>query len=346
VLNGPHSTVLRRVAKKDRPGVVRHWNADAAAIAHAGRRPGISIVLCTCQRPDSVRRFLESVAAQTRPVDEVLVVDASRDVETEAVVAAWRGAQRVWYSRVDDPLRGLTRQRNFGLEAVACDLVAFFDDDVVLAPTCIAEMERPHRASHDVAGVGCFAETWMPPTLLWRVRRVLGIVPNLRPGSYTRTGMSVPWRFHPPTTDLIEGDWLPGCAMMLKTSVASQVGFDEALTGYGQGEDLDFSLRLRERGRIVIAGAARCRHLHEASGRPDAFRLGQMEIWNRYRIWRRVHRDPRLADRMAFAYAWTLDTILLVRDTVRPNYAANGIRRIAGRVRGASRVLASRSGDE
>jgi GT2 family glycosyltransferase len=343
MLNGRRVTPLGLVARSNRPGVVRHWSADDAARSGAGRRPGISIVLCTYQRPDSVRRFLESVTPQTRPVDEVLVVDASRDVETERVVAGWRGARRVSYWRVDDPLRGLTRQRNFGLEAVAYDLVAFFDDDVVLAPTCIAEMERPHRASEDVAGVGCFAETWMPPTLLWRARRAFGIVPDLRPGSYTRTGMSVPWRFHIPTTNVIEGDWLPGCAMMLKTTAACQVGFDEALAGYGQGEDLDFSLRLRERGRIAIAGAARCQHFHEPSGRPDAFRLGQMEIWNRYRIWRRVHRQPRLTDRIAFTYAWTFDTILLMRDAVRPKYAANGIRRIAGRVRGASRVLTSRS---
>jgi GT2 family glycosyltransferase len=342
-MSGLHATLPGRVARNNRAGVVHHWTTDAATIAYAGRRPGISLVLCTYGRPDSVRRFLQSVAHQTRPVDEVLVVDASRNVETESVVAAWRGAQRIRYWRVDDRLRGLTRQRNFGLEAVAYDLVAFFDDDVVLEPMCIAEMERPHRALPDVAGVGCFAETWMPPTLLWRVRRVLRIVPDLRPGSYTRTGMSVPWRFHIPTTGLIDGDWLPGCAMMLKTRVASQVRFDEALAGYGQGEDLDFSLRLRERGRLAVAGAARCQHFHDPGGRPDAFKLGQMEIWNRYRIWRRVHQQPRLVDRMAFAYAWTFDTILLVRDAVRPKYAANGIRRIAGRVRGASRVVTGRS---
>jgi GT2 family glycosyltransferase len=338
-LNGHQTTILARAEREDRPGVVRHWSTGAAVSGGAGHRPGISLVLCTYQRSDSVARFLASVSPQTRPVDEVLVIDASRDGKTEAVVAEWQGGPRLSYWRVEEPLRGLTRQRNFGLESVAYDLVAFFDDDVVLDPECLAEMERPHRTLPHVAGVGCFAETWMAPTLLWRARRLLRIVPDLRPGSYTRTGMSVPWRFHAPTTDVIEGDWLPGCAMMLKTKVAAQVGFDEGLAGYGQGEDLDFSLRLRRRGRLAVAGAARCEHFHAPAGRPDAYKLGQMEIWNRYRIWRRVHQTPRLVDHFAFAYAWTLDTIFLMRDAVRPRYAANGLRRIAGRVRGASRVL-------
>jgi GT2 family glycosyltransferase len=339
VLNGHRTTLASTSRPAARPGVIQHWQASARIGRSSELLPGISLVLCTYRRADSVKRFLTSVMTQTRPVDEIIVVDASPDTDTEAVVSGWQGVPEVSYWRVGDPLRGLTRQRNFALEAVRYDLVAFFDDDVVLDAACIAEMERPHRASAEIAGVGCFAETSMAPTLLWRTRRALRMIPDLRPGSYTRTGMSVPWRFHAPTTGVVEGDWLPGCAMMLKTAAATVVRFDEALAGYGQGEDLDFSLRLRERGRIALAGAAHCEHLHEPAGRPDPFKLGQMEIWNRYRIWRRVHRQPRVVDRLAFAYAWTLDTVLLVRDTVRPRYAASGIRRIAGRVQGASRVL-------
>ena len=358
VLNGRAPKAPAKTAAgqaRARAGVVEHWRSGGAQAADArpmtsslsafqpsGPMPGVSLVLCTYQRPDSVKRFLDSVSAQTRPVDELIVVDASRDEATGAVVASWHGSRDVAYWRVEDPLRGLTRQRNFALETVAYDLTAFFDDDVVLEPDCVAEMERAHRASPGLAGVGCFAEPSIPPTRLWRLRRALGIVPHLRPGSYTRTGMSVPWRFHEPTNQVIEGDWLPGCAMLLKTEAARQVRFDEALAGYGQGEDLDFSLRLRHEGRIAMVGAAHCEHLHASAGRPNAFRLGHMEICNRHLIWRRVYRRPRVLDRLGFGYAWTLDTILLVRDAVRPRYAVNGVRRIAGRLIGASRVLTNR----
>lgn len=325
----------------DIAGVVCHWRT-APEVPRTQRRQGVSLVLCTYRRAASVARFLESVATQTRRTDELIVVDASPDAETEQAVRAQNGLGPVIYWRVREPLRGLTRQRNFGLDQVSFDLVAFFDDDVVLGPTCLEELERVHRQASDLAGVGCFAERWSPPTALWRLRRALRMVPELKPGSYTRGGMSVPWQFHQPTGQLVDGDWLPGCAMMLKTDIAASVRFDSALGGYGQGEDLEFSLRLRRQGRIAIAGSAPCEHFHAPGGRPSAFQLGTMEICNRYRIWRQVYEQPRLLDRVAFGYTWTLDTVLLVRDALRPRSAASGVRRIAGRVVGASQILTGR----
>jgi GT2 family glycosyltransferase len=318
---------------------VRHWTRGVAPSRHRG---GIAVVLCTYHRPERARRLLASLALQTRPVDQLIVVDASRDAATDEIAAAMPGLPWVSYWRVTEPLRGLTRQRNFGLMHVEYDLVAYFDDDVELDRDCLRQMEQALLAQPELVGVGCFAEPWLAPTALWRLRRVLGIVPSLTPGSYTRSGMSVPWRFHAPTAEVVGGDWLPGCAMMLKTEAAAKVRFDEALGGYGQAEDLDFSLRLRAEGRLAMAGAARCEHAHAPEGRPDAFRIGQMEIAHRHRIWRRVHDRPGLSGRLLFAYAWTLDTVLLLRDAVRPGRAVDGIRRIAGRLAGASQIMARR----
>jgi len=308
----------------------------------APRDRSLTTILCTYRRPESARRFLESLAAQIRVPDQLLIVDASPDEATEAMVASLRFGFAVKYWRVQGQLRGLTRQRNFALRRVSSDLVAFFDDDIVLDPSCLQQLERAHREHPDLAGVGCFAEAFIDPSLLWRLRRTLRIVPHLRPGSYTRGGMSVPWRFHAPTDQIVEGDWLPGCAMMLKVDPGAPLLFDEALTGYAQGEDLEFSLRLRERGRLALHGAARCQHFHEAAGRPNAFKLGEMEIWNRHRIWRRAHRQPRASTRYWFAYAWTLDTLLLTRHLVSPGQVRDSLSRIAGRIVGASRILLTR----
>src|SRR5690606_32790028 len=108
------------------------------------------------------------------------------------------------YVRVDGPLRGLTPQRNLGLEYATAQLVAFFDDDVVLLPGAldslvVALLSRGVRAER-LGGVGAVIENELaPPNALWRVRRALGVVPTLRPGAYTSSGMSVPWRFLPRT---------------------------------------------------------------------------------------------------------------------------------------------------
>ena len=174
------------------------------------------------------------------------------------------------------------------------------------------------------------------PSLLWRLRRALRIVPSLTPGRYWRSGMSTPWDVQPPTGQPADGDWLPGWAMMWRTEIVRAIGFNDALDGYTQGEDLDLSLRARSQGRLVMLGTPRLKHCHEAAGRPDPFRLGYMELRNRYEIHRRSLKERSGRDIAWFVYAWTLDTVLLTRDVARPGRVIRTIYRVGGRLRAAA----------
>jgi glycosyltransferase involved in cell wall biosynthesis len=111
----------------------------------------LSVVVCTYARPASLARCVDSLKRQTRRADTLLVVDASRDDLSERALASDPGlasaAARVGYVRVGERHRGLTRQRNVALGRVPDELVAFFDDDIVLAPRCLEEMEAVHRST-------------------------------------------------------------------------------------------------------------------------------------------------------------------------------------------------------
>src|SRR5262249_34532099 len=156
-------------------------------------------VVCTYERPASLARCLASLAAQDPAPDAVVVVDASDGADSEAVVqraSAERDLPPTSYFRVKGSLKGLTRQRNFALRFVGHDLVVFFDDDVVLEPGCVDALVRALRENREVAGAGAFVTNESRrPNALWRTRRILGIVPHLVPGRYTRSGMSIPWSF-------------------------------------------------------------------------------------------------------------------------------------------------------
>ena len=143
--------------------------------------------------------------------------------------------------------------------------------------------------------------------------------------------MSIPW-FVGRVNGLAEGDWLPGCAMMWKTGPARDVGFHEGFGGYAQGEDLEFSLRARRYGALVLASEARVQHLHEASGRPDHFKVGYMTIYNRYQIHRRGLSERGWRDVAWFVYAWTLDSLMLFRNLLFPKRWVPTIRHLAGRL--------------
>ncbi|HLA24669.1 MAG TPA: glycosyltransferase [bacterium] len=300
-------------------------------------RPGVAIVVCTCDRPKSLQGFLRSLAAEGHRPAQLIIVDGSRTDATHQLLEIQDArdlAGAVQYFRVPPHLRGLTRQRNFGLRHVSTDLVAFFDDDVQLLPGCLREMEAAHRLLGPRAvGVGARIEGGQQrPGALWRLRRFLRVVSSLRPGAYEPSGMSIPWWGADQENGLLEGDWLPGGATMWKTAIAREVGFNEAFEGYGQGEDLDFCLRIRGKGKLFLAPAARVKHLRNPEGRPDPYVLGYMEIRNRYQIHREALPARHRRETIWFFYAWIVDTLLLARDLFRPGRGRFGLRRMMGRL--------------
>jgi GT2 family glycosyltransferase len=280
-------------------------------------RAGCCVVVCTRNRPASLGRLLDTLVARQAPVEQLLVVDASGDDASERVVRECpgidRAARELVYFRVRGSLAGLTRQRNVALRWAATRLVAFFDDDVELLPGCLAALtaacDAPERPLVGACAVSV-NELTSPPAL-WRLRRLLGIVPSLQPGSYARSGMSVPWHFLPDDASVVQvGHWMHGCAMIWRTEAARAEGFDERLDGYATAEDLEFSLRMRRHGRMARVGAARVLHLHAPSGRPDPYRLGYMGVRNLLDV-HRAHLEGRTRrDAAYFYYAFLADTLL------------------------------------
>lgn len=90
----------------------------------------VSVVICTRDRPDCLARCLASLPAQTRPPNQVVVVDnASRDGGRTRAAALAAGVNYVREDRA-----GLDVARNRGVAAATGDIVAFTDDDVFLHP--------------------------------------------------------------------------------------------------------------------------------------------------------------------------------------------------------------------
>ena len=329
------------------------WGTVAMPPGEGGSSPdglatGVTVVICTYKRPAPMALFLDSLAAQTKRPQLLVVVDASPGNDTERMIRARPDIERlaaaVVYYRVKGHLAGLTHQRNFGVRSVTTDLTVFFDDDVVLRPSCVAEMERPFRQGDGtIVGVGGYTDgIYQPTDRLWRMRRRLGIIANVRPGSYQRSGMSVPWTFLPPTEAIVEADYLSGCAMMWKTAVLRELGFGEMFGGYALGEDLDFSLRARSRGRLVLAGAAVFQHNFDGGGRSNQSQLGYMAIYNRFHIQRRGLDDRTWRDVAWFVYAWGLDTLMLLRNAPIPARTRGTFLQIGGRIRATLDLLRGR----
>lgn len=285
---------------------------------------GCTMAICTFKRADSVERLMDSLVLHDRKPELLLLVDASPDDETERLVDAYdkldQLAHRVYYYRVEGRYKTLTCSRNFALSKVTTDLVVFFDDDVEFLSNCLEEMERPHRELGDVVmGTGALIEN-EPKSIgtLYRIRRLLGIVGSLEPGTYSRSGISIPWNFLSlDCEDLVEGDWLRGCAMMWRTAAARATQFNEAFGGHSNSEDLDFSLRAAAHGKLYVNAKARVLHFPNTSGRPNAFMMGYMGMRNAYHIHRHCLKDRSFLDAVWFFYGWGLDSVIRGLSLVR-----------------------------
>ena len=97
-----------------------------------------SVIVCTRNRPDDLAACLASLAAQTRPPDELVVVDASDDERNARCIETWAAARALPAARVVRTAPGLTRQRNIGVAHARGDVLTFLDDDVVLEPGYLA----------------------------------------------------------------------------------------------------------------------------------------------------------------------------------------------------------------
>jgi glycosyltransferase involved in cell wall biosynthesis len=98
----------------------------------------ISAVIPTWNRARLLERALRSVLAQTRPPDEIVVVDDGSTDGTEAVVARFGPAVRFVRQRN----AGAGAARNRGVETATGTFVAFLDSDDVWAPGHLAGIDR------------------------------------------------------------------------------------------------------------------------------------------------------------------------------------------------------------
>jgi GT2 family glycosyltransferase len=110
------------------PGVVAEAQR-LEATARPAEPLAISVVICTRNRPVELARCLVSLARQTHPPCEIVVVDnGSSDARTREA-ARTHGAIYLREDRV-----GLDVARNTGARAAIGEIVAYTDDDVVVHP--------------------------------------------------------------------------------------------------------------------------------------------------------------------------------------------------------------------
>ncbi len=231
---------------------------------------------------------LASLARQTLPVAEVLIVHCGNDEATESLANDQRWVVAGLHIRYFHyPERNAAQQRNFAVGQARYDNLLLLDDDVEVEPFWVEELFKPLWADVTVgATMGRLMNQPMAaPTAVWRLyRRVLyrgndGFTPG------RLVGAALPNGFPTDLTEPIRCEWIGGgCSAIRRQAYQSVGGFAPFFTGSSPGEDLDLGYRLSRHWQVYYVPTARCVHHQAPSGRERSDRHQYLSMRARFGI--------------------------------------------------------------
>jgi GT2 family glycosyltransferase len=248
----------------------------------------ISLIVATKDRPDDLRKLLESLRRQTVELAEIVVVDASR--EPVKLVIDEFPELTTRYLRHWPP--SAAAQRNAGIRACdpASTLIGFADDDTTFEPQAFANMLNFWKdAAPDILGTAFNIRNYPNRGNSILKHSVLAERLGLyspKPGSVSRSGwQSINGEL--PETQFV--DWLPSGASIFRREVFAKDVFDEYFESYSYLEDLDFSYTISRTGRLAVVADAGFSHFPSPGGRVSALQFGRFEVRNRLYFVRKHH---------------------------------------------------------
>ena len=290
-----------------------------------------SLIICTYKRADALLKLLSSVKKQSVYPNEILIVDGSPDTITQDLPLE-DTFQNLYYYKVEPKDRGLTKQRNFGIQKVAegIEVVCFLDDDTILEAAYFQEVLKTYQNFPEALGVGGYINNetkWehvgknYTPKIDefyfdgWKrsegsrfiLRKKLNLDANTLPGHLPEFSHGRSISFLPPSNKIYEVEQLMGGVSSFKKEVFKTFQFSHYFEGYGLYEDADFTLRVSKVGKLYVNTAAQLGHFHDASGRPNQYVYGKMVVRNGWYVWRVKYPKPSFKAQLK----WHVITLLL-----------------------------------
>jgi glycosyltransferase involved in cell wall biosynthesis len=183
----------------------------------------VSIIATVLNEGPAIRDLLDSLAAQTRAPDEVVIVDGGSTDDTISIVQAYADDGRLPLRVLVEPGANISRGRNVAIADASGDIIASTDAGVQLAPGWLAELVAPFESENPPQVVAGFFTP--DPHSVFEIAMGATVLPSL-------------------------SDINPDCFLPSSRSVAFTRAAWETSGGYPEWldycEDLIFDFRLRD----------------------------------------------------------------------------------------------------
>jgi glycosyltransferase involved in cell wall biosynthesis len=157
----------------------------------------VSVIVTVKNEEESIRRLLDSLAAQTRPPDEVVVVDGGSSDGTVEILQSYSAAGRLPLRFLVRPGANISAGRNAAIEAASGEIIASTDAGVRLSPRWLEELLRPF-VQHSGEGLMGASGFFLPdPQTVFEVAMgatVLPVVEDIDPQRFLPSSRSIAFR--------------------------------------------------------------------------------------------------------------------------------------------------------
>lgn len=285
-----------------------------------------SIAIATRNRVDALKLSIPRMLNQSRPPDQIVVVDSSDDHSIIRKIVDEATKDSGVQTTVIEWERGITKQRNRALQEIRNPIVFFPDDDSIWHPGVAEETMRVYEldTSREISAV-CAAESKEPPSgffegdrpsyemntgdrmklrfAKYRYRFENKFIPDpaklLGRGFYEK----VKYRSWMAEFDVVPVEWMTGFRMSFRTEKIKEVGFCKAFSNYSLFEDIDASFAVWNLGEVLAARKAKVFHYKSPERRDDAARLGFEQLLNKAFIVAKFSEKSHPCRRLMMRYA-------------------------------------------
>ena len=239
-----------------------------------------SVVIPTKNRPTELATVIDSLLAQSRLPDQLIIIDQSspNKVIREKIIPIVKEKGVALDYINDETITGLVQAKAASIPYNRCDHISFFDDDIVHEPDYLNAVEKAWINYPDMIGVnGVILNT--PKEGFFR--RLFFRLTHF--GLYRDNRQRVLRKINHKSKDPLAVNALSGGLSTWRKEVFEQIGFDTK-NKFHAYEDKEFSIRVNRLfpNKMFIVPQAKLYHYHAAGNRQSLLRRTEndvVEVW-------------------------------------------------------------------
>jgi glycosyltransferase involved in cell wall biosynthesis len=266
-----------------------------------------SVVICTLHNYIGLEQCITSITQQTVKPREVIIVhggendEISKSIEEKIHPILQSNFIILKYIKT---MKSLVIQRNIGIDNADCDVIVFFDDDVILEVDYFYFLSELYQSKWDdcLGGIqGAIIENlgikpWYPREILRKIFFLTNQTGNgrLQPSAHPS--------FCNNSKKIKKVDIFSGCMMSFRRDILLKHKFDENMQEYWMLDDVELSYRISRKYNLYQTPFAKLHHISSSPNYEGRKKIARMLVVNRLYLFRLYFSNSKI-NRLIFLWS-------------------------------------------